>query len=1552
MLMCFSRGKSQQLSTTTMENGDGKKKTIEGTYQKKTQLEHILIRPDTYIGSVEQVTEAMWVYDKEEERMVQREITYVPGLYKIYDEILVNAADNKQRDPKMDKIKIDIKQEDNTISVWNNGKGIPVAIHKEENMYVPTMIFGHLLTSSNYDDAENKVTGGRNGYGAKLCNIFSGRFVVETSSKEYKKSFKQSWANNMNKCSEVRIKESSSEDFTKVTFSPDLEKFKMTKLDDDIVSLMTRRAYDCAASTKGVKIYLNGTLIPIKGFKDYCELFIKGRTDDSNNQLKLSYEQCGPRWEVAVALSPDNSFKQMSFVNSIATTKGGKHVDHVSDAIVKKLQDTLKKKNKEGAKLDKKSIKQHMWIFINCLITNPTFDSQTKENMTLVVSKFGSKYEVTDKFITGISKLGIIESILHWAKFKADTQLQKLTGGSSKKKKIIGIPKLDDAHNAGTSKSIDCTLILTEGDSAKALAVSGVSSVDKGRDIYGVFPLKGKLLNVREATHKQIIENAEINNLIKILGLQYKKKYETLSDLKTLRYGKLMIMTDQDQDGSHIKGLLINFIHHNWPSLLKLNFIEEFITPLIKVTKGNEKLSFYSTAEYEEWRKDQPAPNKIKPKYYKGLGTSTSKEAKEYFSDMQKHRIAFTYAGDEDDKNIVMAFSKKACDQRKDWLTNYMTTTKDRKERGLGEKFLYHKNTRSVTYTDFINVELVSFSNYDNVRSIPNVIDGLKPGQRKVMYVCMLRNDKNEVKVAQLGASVAEKSDYHHGETSLTSTIVNLAQDYVGSNNINLLLPIGQFGSRSTGGKDAASPRYIFTKLSPLTRLIFHKHDDALLQHEISDNKKIEPTYYIPIIPMILVNGADGIGTGWMTKIPNHNPREIIQNLYNMMDGNDIQPMKPYWKNFKGEIEHCGDTRYAISGEITIIGNDKIQISELPIGTWTNHYKETVLDVMLSNESIVDYKDYSDGSEINFLVTVTPQKLRDYERDGVYKVFKLQTTISMSSMCAFDKNLCLNKYDDITRIMREFYDLRLEFYVKRKNYLTGILEAEARKLTNQARFILEKCDGTLVIEKKKKKAMIDELIAMGYDSDPVSAWKATQKNSNEVVEDDENNDETEEINETPDAVDYDYLLGMAMWSLTKEKIDELLKKRDDKKTELDILKSKTPKTIWRDDLDALLIALNDFEEKQIKEERGDKKPKQKKKGGAVKEIKYETGRKIKPEFDAEMKKKYEKLDQQTKDKKQGIVKKPKVKKEIGAVKEEKDEFDVMIESNAKSLDDRLGLSPVEKKTIKKTGGGRQTTLPFKPIDKKTTTTTKQKRKSKGSDDSDDDSDPDIDFESISPPPVSRGGTRRAAAATKKTYNLDSDEDKDDSDELEFKSDNDEAMNESIDSSKQPSTISSPVLEQSDSDNDFQPNKKLTIPKQSSEELFDSLVGVTPEKTTNNKVASVVLSSCDDSTPVKPTKTTKKTKTTTTTTTTNKKKNENGSGSSSKTNKRTKNKKRSSSDSDSDEIYSTKSRKRAKKSESSDDDFVDDSPVVPKKTTSSRSRKVIQYRVSNSDSDSD
>jgi DNA topoisomerase II len=375
----------------------------------------------------------MWIFDEEKKKMIQREINYVPGLYKIFDEILVNAADNKQRDNKMNTIKIDVNVETNTISVWNNGQGIPVTMHKDEKMYVPTMIFGHLLTSSNYDDDEEKVTGGRNGYGAKLCNIFSSKFTVETANRKSKKSFKQTWGSNMSKASDPKINDSySGEDYTKVTFSPDLVKFKMEKLDEDIVGLMSRRAYDVAASSKGVSVFLNGTKVPVKNFKEYIDLYTRDFLDDANQPLKIVYEQAGERWEVAVTLS-DRGYQQVSFVNSIATTKGGRHVDYVTDMVVKQLIDVLKKKNKGGINIKPFQVKNHMWVFVNCLIVNPTFDSQTKENMTLQSKSFGSKAVLSEKFITNVSKSGIVESVLSWAKFKAQVDLNKKSGAKASK---------------------------------------------------------------------------------------------------------------------------------------------------------------------------------------------------------------------------------------------------------------------------------------------------------------------------------------------------------------------------------------------------------------------------------------------------------------------------------------------------------------------------------------------------------------------------------------------------------------------------------------------------------------------------------------------------------------------------------------------------------------------------------------------------------------------------------------------------------------------------------------------------------------------------------------------------------------------------------------------------------------------------------------------------------------------------------------------------------------------------------------------------------------
>ena len=716
-------------------------------------------------------------------------------------------------------------------------------------------------------------------------------------------------------------------DYTCITFKPDLQRFKMDCLDDDTVSLLCKRILDiagCCNSYSGARlqVQLNGKKLPIKSFQQYIALY-------DGLEAPVAFEKVNDRWEIGVGPS-DGQFMQVSFVNSICTVKGGQHANYVADKVCQKLAAVVKRKNK-GEEVKAHFIKNHLAVYVNCLIENPAFDSQTKEALTTRSSAFGSDAKMSDKFFKSIEKSNIIDRVLSWAKFKQNEQLKRK--GGSKRSKLTGITKLDDANFAGTAKGKDATLILTEGDSAKSLAVSGLSIV--GRDYYGVFPLKGKLLNVREASHTQIMKNEEIQNICKILGLRHGVEYE---DTNSLRYGHLMIMADQDHDGSHIKGLLINFIHHFWPSLMKVpGFIQQFITPIVRVTKGSKSQNFYTIPEYEQWKEATNEGKGWTIKYYKGLGTSTAKDAKEYFADLATHRIDFETLSAEDSGDVIdMAFSKKRVQDRKRWLTDFEAGT------------FVDYSVDLMSYNDFVNRELVLFSMADNERSIPSIMDGFKPSQRKVLFACFKRNlSKQEIKVAQLAGYVSEHAAYHHGEQSLNSTIVNMAQDFVGSNNINLLLPSGQFGTRLQGGKDAASPRYIFTRLEEVARLLFHPEDDQLLNYLDDDGQSIEPSYYSPVLPMILVNGSDGIGTGWSTFVPNYNPLDIIACLRTLLKAGeheeaDIEDIHPSYRGFEGEIEaKTGKDKgtYAVRGTYEEVDENTICITELPIRTWTQGYK-------------------------------------------------------------------------------------------------------------------------------------------------------------------------------------------------------------------------------------------------------------------------------------------------------------------------------------------------------------------------------------------------------------------------------------------------------------------------------------------------------------------------------------------------------------------------------------------------------------------------------------
>ena len=1105
---------------------------VEDIYQKKTPLEHVLLRPGMYIGSIEKARDQMWLYDDSASstgcKMTKQSVEYVPALYKIFDEILVNAIDNKTRDKSMNLVQVTIDPVTNAISIYNNGRGIPIKFHKDEKVYVPELVLGHLLTGSNFDDSGARLTGGRHGYGAKLTNIFSTEFTVETGDK--KLYYKQEWRDNMRIRQDPEITGKTLDDhFTRISFSPDLKKFGMTRLDDGgMMKVLEKRVYDVAGCLSDVRVELNGSVIPFSGFQSYMNAF-------RFNDLPGFYTKVNRRWEVGV-LPSDDGFAQISYVNGMATLRGGTHVNYITDQLTRRIADHV---NKKFASADYKvtpaQVRPHLNVFINCWIENPTFDSQMKEFMSSHPSTYGSSCILSEKFSKQvIGDSPIVQKIVDWIESKQKIAL--LTKGKGRKKSSVNVPKLEDANKAGTATG-NCTLILTEGDSAKALAVAGLEVV--GRDHYGVFPLRGKLLNVRDATLKQLSENAELSHLCTILGLDFQETYETEKARKGLRYSRVMLMTDQDLDGSHIKGLVLNLFHHFWPNLLRHDFLSEFITPLIKVGKRkSDQLAFYSLPEYHEWRNTiQDSIDKYQIKYYKGLGTNTAAEGKEYFRNLTKHAVEFKWTDESDGEALEMAFSKHQAAKRKNWLQTMYDP----------DQYI-DVTSGEITYRDFVNKELIQFSFADNERSLPSAIDGLKPSQRKVLYACFKRNLTKEIKVAQLAGYCSENTGYHHGEASLHSTIINMAQNYVGSNNIPLLYPSGQFGTRLQGGKDAASPRYIFTKLGPLTRLIFPQADEPLLTYKEDDGMSVEPLFYVPIVPLVLVNGSEGIGTGWSSSIPTYNPIQVIENVLRLIHQEEPVEMIPYAVGFEGQVlvKETGEG-FITRGNLSILSETKFEITELPVGKWVEDYK-TFLQKKVSTRLIKSFTEHHTDRKVRFVVTVPKTfRLKSKDEAVLAKEFKLDSLIHTSNMHAFDCENRLKKYTDARELLKDFYHVRYEYYVKRKAWLEDYHRKEAIKIQNRMKFIQDVASDQIQLTSKEysREKLEQELKDRGFA----------------------------DASEFSEAKGYDYLLNMSLASFTMEKVNALRQEAARKSHEYDYICATSVETMWESELEKLKAAI-------------------------------------------------------------------------------------------------------------------------------------------------------------------------------------------------------------------------------------------------------------------------------------------------------------------------------------------------------------------------------------------
>jgi DNA topoisomerase-2 len=1123
-------------------------------YQKKTDRQHILDAPDTYIGSIENVECDSYIL--EEGKIISKNVMINPGLYKLFDEGVVNCRDHvvrckqsimsgKENIIPVTSIDIGIS-DDGLITLVNDGNGIDVAKHPEYDIWIPELIFGHLRTSTNYDKTEKKIVGGKNGFGFKLVLIWSTYGRIETIDHVRGLKYVQEFSDNLSVISKPTITKTKSKPYTKVVFKPDYERLGLTGLSEDFIKLLRRRVCDIAAVTdKSVKVKYNSDIIPVQTFQKYVDLYI-GNKDDT---VRV-YEEANERWEYAVCLAPNGEFAQVSFVNGIFTSKGGKHVEYIVNQIVRKLQAIISKKKKIDVKPT--TIKEQIMVFIRCDIENPAFDSQTKDNMTTNITNFGSTCVVSDKFVEKIAKMGVMDAACALTEVKEHKAAKKTDG--SKTKSIRGIPKLIDANYAGTNKSKECTIIFCEGDSAKAGIVSGLSTDD--RNYIGVYPMRGKLLNVRGEQQKKISENKEIKEIKQILGLETGKNYTDKDVEKYLRYGRIIFMTDQDLDGSHIKGLGLNMFDSEWESLSKIEgFIGFMNTPILTAIKGTKKLVFYNDGEYEQWKNENDTKGWT-TKYYKGLGTSSAKEFKEYFK--HKKFVTFRHDGAESTNAIDMVFNKKRADDRKEWLGDY------------NRELYLDTSKNAVSFNEFINCEMIHFSKYDCDRSIPNVMDGLKISLRKILFAAFKKNLNKEIKVAQFSGYVSEHSAYHHGEQSLNGAIVGMAQNFVGSNNINLFEPCGQFGTRLQGGKDSASERYIFTHLNSITRMIFQETDDKVLKYLSDDGVSVEPIHYVPIIPMILVNGSKGIGTGFSTDIMCYNVLDIINYIKNKLNGNeDTIKIRPYYEGFNGIISIINENKYLIKGCYEVLDANSIRVTELPIGFWTDDFKEHLEELInMANAKpekvekgkdgekkgkkikknagmIKDYKDLSTDVTIDVTITFNAGAIQElvsqtdeYGCNALEKLLKLYTTQTTTNIHAFDAKEKLKKYESAEEIIEDYYPVRYGFYEIRKQNMIDSMTKELLLLGNKARYIQELIDDTLDLRKKKKDEIIKILEDKGYDK----------------IDDDN---------------DYKYLVKMPMDSVSEENVARIMNDRDSKTQALEILMSKNVNQLWLEELDNL-----------------------------------------------------------------------------------------------------------------------------------------------------------------------------------------------------------------------------------------------------------------------------------------------------------------------------------------------------------------------------------------------
>ena len=1247
------------------KGGEGmppKKKQI----KTHTQRQHVLELGEMYgIESTTPQKIKMWLIDlvqkrdKIKHKYKRHHIEgFVQGLLKCFDEGMVNAADNRQLSKKTTFIRAIVDQDTGKWTICNNGPTFDLTVRQTmadgQEVCQPHQAFGYFLSSSHFD-AQDDTAGGCFGVGGKIINVYCKTFTLSCQDGPHGLRYTQTWTHNMAQCGPAKITKAPASkskgggegktagSWTQIECTPDYARFGMPQgLTDDMFRVLRTRCYLLAASTpKDVNVYFNGDKLPVASFQHFVDLVRRDgshRDEEDEGEKKKSDGKTGvakmkdegeegkeeekgkkrskrssikvyavnANCEIAVDVQDTGEMQQFSCINNVHTMDGGTHVKYVADLICKHVRDKLKGGKKGGGKSSKNAVKkisnahiqQYLRLFINLYVPKPKFNSQAKTKLLSTEKYLKQHCPIEEATIEKMVKQsGLMKKMEQWVVMHEQKTLSK---GDGKKTSHVKVQKLDDANFAGPKKSHLCTLIVTEGDSAKALAIAGLSAYGtQGRDYYGVLPLKGKLKNTREVSAEALQKCEEITSLKAALGLKVGQDYQ---DVKSLRYGHLMCMADQDVDGIHITGLVLNYIVYFWPSLAKLvqprPFMSRLFTPLVKFTKGKEVRTFYNEHDAKQWKEENKEyrnnPSKWHERYFKGLGTSTHEDGMGYFQNLQAHTEYFVYQDESDLEAVDLGFNKKRADARKEWINTHRVTDVHQ----TGEHAQKHtkppKHSQALVVPcfpkaklrmhTFIHRELVLFSIAANARAIPSLLDGFKPSERIVMFGGFKRNwSKGEVKVAQFAGYISELVDSHHGQKSTEDVIVSMAQDFVGTNNIPFFTQSGQFGSRLEGGKDSASSRYIFTKPLPMNRLLFPAEDDAILEYSQPGH---EPDAYLPVIPLVLANGAHGIGMGYATNIPRFNPLDLVTYIKQALSQQHVLMQQeekklellPFMNRFKGTFQHKEKGQGFLSRGCVQwdAGSHCVTITELPLKVWTRGYFEKLvaqkdkLDVCGKKVK----KIVNRSGVLDVCIELTLQRVEEKEGEEkefdtlqCLKALKLECSdsLSTSNMVLFNSEGKLKRYRNTQEIMEEFIKTRLLCYGKRKAHSLQMYQQELCWESNKIKYILAVNAHTLLMDTSNSH-VLKQLKEAKFDPQPT---KDVMERKGVIMEDeDEEKEEGDEMSLRP----FSYLLRMEMRSMTKERIPRLLRKQEEWKHKIEALQKTTVEQLWLQDLETFVQA--------------------------------------------------------------------------------------------------------------------------------------------------------------------------------------------------------------------------------------------------------------------------------------------------------------------------------------------------------------------------------------------